>query len=57
VDILSHDIQHTLGEGFSGAGRAAAQVASLFVAAGALSSLMLPNTRRERQGEALVIGH
>lgn len=44
--ILGRDIQNALGTGFSTAGRAAALVASIFVAFGALSSLMLPNTKR-----------
>ena len=60
VAILSQDIQHALGEGFSSAGRMAAQVAALFVAGGALSSLMLPNTKRKpagAEGEMVVAAH
>jgi MFS family permease len=49
--ILSKDIQTALGEGFAAAGRRAALMAAAFVALGALSSLMLPNTRRYGGGD------
>lgn len=62
VAILGRDIQHALGEGFSAAGRMAALVAALFVGGGAVSSLMLPNTRRKPvgpvgEGEMVVAAH
>jgi MFS family permease len=58
--ILASDIQHALGTGFSSAGRSAGFVAAVFVAFGALSSLLLPNARRKpgEQGEgAPVMAH
>jgi MFS family permease len=57
VEILRRDIQHALGLGFSAAGRAAAQVAALFVACGALSSLLLPNTRRRPGADVAAMAH
>ncbi len=53
--ILTQDIQHTLGLGFSEAGRQSSSVAAVFVALGALSSLMLPNTTSHRTD--VVIAH
>jgi MFS family permease len=46
---LTADIQEALAEGFSAAGRLATLVASIFVACGAISSLMLPQTRHGQQ--------
>ncbi len=45
VKILQADIQNALATGFSTAARAAATLAAVFVMFGALSSLMLPNTK------------
>ncbi|MEO8607855.1 MAG: MFS transporter [Chloroflexota bacterium] len=57
--ILTDDLQHTLGEGFSTAGRAATSLATVFVAGGAISSLMLPKGRKPSPGEEQVVvaGH
>lgn len=57
--ILSSDLQGALADGFSTAGRLAAQTAAIFVACGAISSLMLPNMQRKRQPgeEAMVMAH
>ncbi len=54
MKILSKDIQNTLGEGFSEAGRLSAVVCTFFVALGALSSLLLPNVKRQ-PGEAMAV--
>jgi MFS family permease len=56
--ILSKDIQHTLGQGFSAAGRSASLVAAFFVGLGAISSLMLPRGRKPEPGaETVVMAH
>lgn len=61
IAMLSADIQRPLGEGFSTAGRAASLVAAVFVAAGALSSIMLPGRKRRELAEgeeaAAVMAH
>ncbi|MEP7288759.1 MAG: MFS transporter [Chloroflexota bacterium] len=54
--ILNQNIQDALGEGFSTAGRDASTVAAIFVALGALSSLMLPNSKAA-PGAAPVMAH
>jgi MFS family permease len=54
VKILSDDIQNALATGFSSAGRLAAQTAALFVAGGAICSLLLPNRKRQL-GDAVVV--
>ena len=45
VVILQADIQAELATGFSTAARASGLLAAIFVLCGALSSLMLPNTK------------
>jgi hypothetical protein len=45
VKILQADLQNALATGFSTAARSAALLASIFVLFGALSSLMLPNSK------------
>lgn len=55
VEILQADIQTTLAIGFSDAARASATLASLFVLFGALSSLMLPNSKPNVHAEAAPI--
>lgn len=57
VNTLAAQLQHTLGEGFSTAGRSAATVASIFVLGGALCSLLLPNVRRRQPGAVPVMAH
>ena len=59
AEILADDIQGTLGEGFSTAGRAATSLATVFVAGGAISSLMLPQRRKPQPDEEQVVaaGH
>lgn len=56
VKILQADIQNTLAVGFSDAARASATLAAIFVLFGALSSLMLPNSKPQHaQTEAVAI--
>lgn len=57
VIILQSDIQHALATGFSTAGRAAGLLAALFVLCGALSSLMLPNSKPHHSEEVAVAAH
>ncbi len=57
VQILQNDIRLTLGTGYSEAARAAALVASIFVGLGAVSSILLPNVKQRRMGEAAVAAH
>jgi len=60
LTTLQSDIQRALGEGFSTAARAATGTAAIFVAAGAVSSLLLPKARRIHipEGEqAAVLAH
>ena|SRR5436190_932684 len=57
AEILRKDLLHPLAVGFSTAGRASAQVATIFVACGALSSLLLPNTRRKPGSETVAMAH
>jgi len=54
VVILQSDIQTALASGFSDAARAAATMAATFVLFGALSSLMLPNSKQPIVSEAEV---
>ncbi|HEX2908688.1 MAG TPA: MFS transporter [Phototrophicaceae bacterium] len=54
VAILKSGIQHTLGEGLSQAAHLATLLGSIFLAGGALSSLMLPNTKR---AAGAAVGH
>jgi MFS family permease len=54
--ILNGEIQIVLGTAFSKAGRDASTVASIFVALGAITSLLLPNNR-PRWREAAAIAH
>ena len=56
VTILSGDIQHTLAVAFSTAGREATGVAAIFVALGALTSLLLPNSK-PRVGVQAIAAH
>lgn len=53
VVILQADIQNELAIGFSTAARASGLLAALFVLCGALSSLMLPNSKPQHVTEAL----
>ncbi len=57
VTILSGDLQKALATGFADAGRVAATVASVFVGLGALSSLMLPNRKRQVGEAAVAMAH
>ena len=57
VKILQADIQNALATGFSTAARAAATLAAVFVLFGALSSLMLPNTKGHARTEGVVAAH
>lgn len=58
AQILADDIQGALADGFSSAARLATAVATIFVAGGAISSLLLPNNRRVPAGdEAMVMAH
>lgn len=57
AEILRKDILYPLGVGFSTAGRDAAQVAMFFVGCGALSSLLLPNTKRKPGAEMAAMAH
>jgi MFS family permease len=52
VAILQADLQNALAIGFAKAARAAATLAATFVLFGALSSLMLPNSKSHGQTEA-----
>jgi MFS family permease len=54
--ILGDDIQRALGEGFSSAGRSATGVAAIFVAGGALCSLLLPRGRKP-EPDTVVMAH
>ncbi len=55
LDILAAGIIEPLGVGFSQAARAATSVAAIFVVCGAISSLLLPNSKREElEGEHVV---
>jgi len=57
VKILEADIQNELATGFSQAARSSTLLAAVFVLFGALSSLMLPNTKAHRQAESAVAAH
>jgi hypothetical protein len=57
VKILQADIQNALATGFSTAARAAATLASVFVLFGALSSLMLPNSKPHTSTEVVAAAH
>ena len=61
LDTLAADIQKPLAIGFSAAARAAAGTAAIFVLAGAIASLSLPNARRLHIGEgehdAVAVAH
>ncbi len=57
VKILQADIQNALATGFSTAARASATLAAVFVLFGALSSLMLPNTKGHARTEGVVAAH
>lgn len=58
VKILQADIQNTLATGFSEAARSSTLLAAIFVLFGALSSLMLPNTKaHSRTEESAVAAH
>lgn len=57
ADILASQIQGALADGFSTAGRLAAQTAAVFVALGALSSLMLPNRKRQLGEPVVAMAH
>ncbi len=56
LDILAADTLEPLGVGFSQAARAATATAAIFVVGGAISSLLLPNTKREvPEGEQVAV--
>ncbi len=57
ADILASQIQGALADGFSTAGRLASLTASVFVALGALSSLMLPNRKRQPGQQMAAMAH
>jgi len=57
VKILEDDIQNELATGFSQAARTSTLLAALFVLFGALSSLMLPNTKAHTYSESAVAAH
>ena len=57
VKILQADLQNALAVGFAKAARAAATLAGIFVLFGALSSLMLPNTKSHLRAESAVAAH
>jgi MFS family permease len=53
VKILQADLQNALATGFAKAARSAATLASIFVLFGALSSLMLPNSKSHTRTEVV----
>jgi len=57
VKILQADIQNALATGFSEAARTSTLLAAIFVLLGALSSLMLPNTRSHLREDSAVVAH
>ena len=57
VKILQADIQNALATGFSTAARASALLASIFVLFGALSSLMLPQSKPHTVAENVISAH
>lgn len=54
LKILEADLQNALASGFSDAARAASTLAAIFVLFGALSSLMLPNSKPSHNVEVIV---
>ncbi len=57
VDTLGNEIVTALGTGFSSAGRMASTVAAVFVALGAVCSLMLPNRKRQPGEQVAIAAH
>ena len=57
VKILQADIQNALATGFSTAARSSALLASIFVLFGALSSLMLPQSKPHTVAENVIAAH
>jgi hypothetical protein len=51
LDKLGEDVQRPLGIGFAEAARASTATAAIFVVGGAIASLLLPKTRRQRVAE------
>ena len=57
VKILEDEIQNELATGFSQAARSSTLLAAVFVLFGALSSLMLPNTKSHTREESAIAAH